>query len=429
MMTPKIFVLIDCNNFFVSCERVFRPDLEGKPVVVLSSNDGCAVARSNEAKTLGIPMGAPAFKYRQLFKDHGVVQFSANFELYGDISERILTLLTSVTPHIEAYSVDESFLDVSELNIADYGAWGRAVRQQILTQIGVPVSIGIAFSKTLAKLAADRAKKQPELAGVLNLTDRSHIEVEKYLAATPVGEVWGVGRKLAPRLRAEGALNALSLSRLPVPLAGSLMGIHGKQLVSELRGLSCLPLQTTHKVQQSIMRGRQFGEDTNQFYVIEAAIASLTARATSALRREGLLACSAGVFINTNRHKPGYITRGKAVHFTTPTADTGTVCSTLVTAFASVYNSHEFYHRANIFLYDFVPERAIQTDLFGDVNTTTTDRERRRMQAIDIVNARFGKDHVRYAAEDLSNRWQPKHALRSPRYTSKWEELPHVYLA
>jgi DNA polymerase V len=427
-MKQPVFALIDCDNFFVSCERIFRPDLEGKPVVVLSSNDGCAVARSNEAKALGIPMGAPAFKFRHLFQEQGVVQFSANFELYGDISDRITTLLASVTPHIEVYSVDESFLDLSELAISDYTAWATAVRGQILHHVGVPVSIGIAPSKTLAKLAADRAKKDLRLAGVLNLADTTQLERAAYLAATPVRDVWGVGWKLAPRLKAEGAHTALGVSRLSPAFAGQLMGIHGQQLVRELNGMSCLPLQREDKPQQSIMRGRQFGEDTGEFYVIEAAIASLTARAGHALRREGLLARSASVFVNTNRHKPGYVSRGQTVHFAAPTADTGLLCGALVHAFEEVFNPRERYHRANIFLNDFVPETALQTDLFGAVNPARADKSRSRMQTSDTINARFGQNHLRYAAENLSERWRPRRALSSPRYVSNWDELPNVFL-
>ncbi|MEK7153237.1 MAG: hypothetical protein AAB834_04775, partial [Patescibacteria group bacterium] len=200
----SVYALIDCNNFFVSCERIFRPDLEGKPVVVLSSGDGCAVARSNEAKRLGVPMGAPVFKHRQLFEKHNIIKFSANFELYGDISKRITALLTTITPRIEIYSVDESFLDLSELPIEDYAAWGRAIRNAIMRHIGVPVSIGIAPSKTLAKLAAEIAKQHDGYKGSFSFVDLEASRREAALQSMPIEEVWGIGRKLAPKIRAEG---------------------------------------------------------------------------------------------------------------------------------------------------------------------------------------------------------------------------------
>ncbi|PIZ62604.1 hypothetical protein COY17_02315, partial [Candidatus Saccharibacteria bacterium CG_4_10_14_0_2_um_filter_52_9] len=274
-----VFALIDCNNFFVSCERLFRPGLEGKPVVVLSSNDGCAISRSAEAKALGIPMAAPAFKYRQVFRDHGVVQFSANFELYGDISERITRILTAITPRTEVYSVDETFLDLSQLEITDYTAWARAVKNRLLKEVGIPVSIGIATTKTLAKLATALSKNDNVLNGVLDLTGLSEPDRQAYLLKTPVNEVWGIGWRLAPKLRAEGIYNALELSQMRPQHAKQLMGIHGRQLVAELNGQPCHKLEAFGRIRQTVMHGRMFGEDTSQFNVIEAAIASLTARA------------------------------------------------------------------------------------------------------------------------------------------------------
>jgi DNA polymerase V len=426
-MKQPVLALADCNNFFVSCERIFRPDLAHKPVVVLSSNDGCAVARSNEAKALGIPMGAPVFKYRQLFRDHQVVQFSANFELYGDISQRIVSLLTSITPRIEVYSVDESFLDLSELDIRDYAAWGREVRALILRNIGVPVSIGIAPSKTLCKLAADRVKKLPKLRGALDIMQAGP-ERDRYLADTPVHDIWGVGWRLTPKLRAEGVHTALDLRQFRPSQAGQLMGVHGRQMVAELNGTSCIPLERVGKPQQMINRGRQFGEDTNQFSVIEAAIASLTARAAAHLRREGQVARSATLTLRTNRHKPGYRADTKSVSFMTPTADTGTLCAALIASAEQAFSSHQYYHKADITLYDLSPASALQTDIFGAVDIAGADKAASRMAAIDTLNARFGKGHLIYAAEQLSQSWHPHHRLGSPRYTSSWDELPEAYV-
>lgn len=426
MSRTSVFALIDCNNFFVSCERVFRPDLEGKPVVVLSSNDGCAVARSNEAKALGIPMGAPAFQYRQLFRDHQVVLFSANFELYGNISKRITQILTQVTPRIEVYSVDESFLDLSELDIQDYAAWGKEVRNRILREIGVPVSIGIATSKTLAKLASEIAKQDTlnEHGGTVTFVGSQPEYLDASLASMPIHEIWGVGRKLAPRLRAEGVSNALSLKNMRPQYAQKIMGIHGRQMVSELNGVSCLPLEREHKIAQSIMRSRTFGEDTSEAYVLEAAIASLVAGAAFRLRNASLLARRIGIFANTNRHKPGYRRWNHELTLSTPTNDSGQIISSLVHLLQEFYTASQQYHRLGVFLYDFVPTDSLQTDLFGFVDTTTHDKSIARMQALDLINTRHGKGRIYYAAEDLSKTWQPKHQIRSPRYVSNWSELP-----
>ena len=420
----SVYALIDCNNFFASCERLFRPDLENRPVVVLSSNDGCVVARSNEAKALGIPMGAPAFKYRQLFKEQGVTQFSANFELYGDISERITRLLTGITPRTEVYSVDESFLDLSQLEIDDRQTWSRQLRNRVRREVGIPVSIGVATSKTLAKLGVERAKKAIELDGVLDLSAAPSDERQQYLCQTPIGDIWGVGRRLTPKLQAEGLYTALDLSRVRPRLAAQLMGVHGRQLVAELNGVSCHPLEPFSKVRQSVMHGRLFGTETRQFAVVEAAIASLGARSAFCLRREGLLARTAVVSLGTDRHKPGYQRISRVISFSTPTADTGRVTAQLTQAVLAGFNSHIWYHRADVALYDLVGERQLQTDFFDDMDVRSLRTAGSRMRAIDTLNGRYGKGTVRYAAEDLSRVWEPRHESRSPRYTTQWQELP-----
>ena len=425
----KIFALIDCNNFFVSCERIFRPDLEGKPVVVLSSNDGCAVARSNEAKALGIPMGAPAFQYRQLFRDKNVVQFSANFELYGNISKRITQILTEICPRIEVYSVDESFLDLSALELKDYTAWGRAVRARILLEIGVLVSIGIAPTKTLAKLASEIAKHDDEHGGTVSFIDCKPEVLNNVLVNTPVREVWGVGRKLAPKLQAEGIGNALALQKMRPQYAQKIMGIHGRQMISELNGASCFPLEQEHKLAKSIMRSRTFGEDTGELYVLEAAVASLAAQAAFRLRQAGLLARTIGVFANTNRHKLGYRRWSREIKLNQPMSDSGQIISLLVGKLPEIYSSSQNYHRLGVFLYDFVSAQALQTDLLGLVDTEKHDLAAARMQAVDRINERHGKNKIHYAAEDLAQTWQPKHHLRSPRYVSNLTELPEARIA
>ncbi len=422
------FALIDCDNFFVSCERLFRPALETQPVVVLSSNDGCVVSRSQEAKLLGIPMGAPAFQYREFFKVHGVVQCSANFELYGDISERIIHLLTGVTPLIEVYSVDESFLDLSTLNIADWESWGRAVRKRMLQEVGVPVSIGIAPTKTLAKLASERAKKTADLAGILDLSGPLK-QRSRYLLQTAIQNVWGIGRRLAPRLKAEGVHTALDLAELRPRYAQQLMGIHGRQLVAELNGQCCHPLEQFGRIRQSIMHGRMFGEDTHEFSIVEAAIASLTNKAATQLRTECLLARSAALYLSTNRHKPGYQRLVRSIRLHVPTADGGQITAQLVVALRSSFNRQSQYHRVNIMLYDFLNKDSLQSNLFDSASLEAIQSSTARLQAVDTLNKRYGHQTVHYATEDLSKAWQPKQALRSPRYTTNWQELPIVQAA
>jgi DNA polymerase V len=425
----KIYALIDCNNFFVSCERVFRPDLEGKPVAVLSSNDGCVVARSNETKKLGIPMGAPAFKFREIFEKHKVVRFSANFELYGDISKRITSLLTTITPRIEVYSVDESFLDITNLPIEDYEAWGREVRARILRYIGVPVSIGIAGSKTLAKLAAEIPKKYEGYKGAFSFVGLAPERRDAALQAMPVQDIWGVGWRLAPKLRAEGISSAYSLAHMRPQRAQQLMGVNGRKMVAELNGTACHGLTGEHDPAKSIMRSRTFGEDTNQLHVLEAAIATLGSQAAFKLRREELLARRIGVFANTNRHKPGYKRWVHEIRLDMPSNDSGVIISRLIQDLDEVFAGNHPYHRLGVFLYDFVPESSLQTDLLGAVDPAQHERSQSRMQAMDVINGKWGRGKIRYAAEDLSKIWQPKHQIRSPRYVSNWHELPEAFIS
>ena len=422
-MKQHVFALVDCNNFFVSCERIFRPDLEGKPVVVLSSNDGCAVARSNEAKALSIPMGAPAFKYRQLFKQEGVVQFSANFELYGDISKRITRILTELTPRTEIYSIDEAFLDLSELETTDYMHIGEVLRARILQEVGVPVSVGIAPTKTLAKLATEYAKQHPDTHGVVEVLPGDYLH-HTMLKRSKIEDVWGVGWRLGPKLRSEGVASAYDLANLHPRRAKQLMGVHGDQMVRELQGTSCIPLHTIGTKPKSIARTRTFGEDTADFYVIESAIASFVATATYRLRSSGQACTRAGVFLMTNRHKPGYKSWRKEIVFPIPTADTGQLISALVGLATKLFESGQHIHRAGIWLADFVPSEFLQTDLLGEVQPEEYDRAILRMESVDALNTRYGRGTVRFAAEELAQNWQPVHKLRSPRYTTDWAELP-----
>ncbi len=423
----KIYALVDCNNFFVSCERIFRPDLEGRPVVVLSSNDGCAVARSNEAKALGIPMGAPAFKYRDLFKQHGVVQFSANFELYADISRRITQLLTEFTPRTEIYSIDESFLDLSDLADKNYALQMQMLRRRIWHQVGMPVSIGIAPSKTLAKLASELAKKNPDLDGVLDLTSMTEQELSSIRTLLPVQDVWGVGWRSAPRLRALGIGTAQDLALISPRQARQILGgVKGEQTVRELQGQSCLALQKMDVVPKSIARTRTFGEDTDQLYVLEAAVASFTAQAAHRLRVSGQLTRRASLFLMTNRHKPNLMVWNREAVFRVPTADTGLIIQTLVGLLNEVYQPGAWYHRAGVWLHDFTTEKFLQTDLFGNLSIRQDNRTKNRMRSIDGINARFGRRTVWFAAEDLAKTWQPRRKLRSPHYTSEWCDLPYV---
>lgn len=424
-MSQPIYALVDCNNFFVSCLRVFRPDLENVPVVALSSNDGCVVARSNEARALNIPMGAPAFKWRDFFKQHKVIVFSGNFELYGDMSRRVTSILTTVTPRTELYSIDESFLDISQLPITDYTAWAREVQSKVKQWTGIPISIGIAPTKTLAKLASERGKRSTELDGVLDVYSNPAVR-QTYLEQTKLEDVWGVGRRLSPRLRGEGVGNAWQLSQMDPRHAQQMMGIQGRRMVSELNGLNCYELEKFGKPQQSISVTRTFGADTKAAHVLESAIATFTAKAAFRLRQGKQLARTAGIFIATNQHKPGYVMRSRKVDFDLPTADTGRIAEALMQQLKIIYNPQAEYHRAGVWLSSLGPQTNLQVDLLGTIDPKKHDKSQRSMQALDELNEKYGKRTVHYAAEDLGQDWQPRHQIAMPRFTTRWDELPTV---
>lgn len=426
-MTELLFALIDCNNFFVSCERVFRPDLEGKPVVVLSSNDGCVVARSNEARAIGIPMGAPAFKYKELFKKEGVIQFSANFELYGDMSRRITEILTSITPRLEVYSIDESFLDVSQLDINDYEAWGRQVRETVLKWTGVPTRVGIAPTKTLAKLASELTKSDPDRRGVQLIAPLDKDALQACLSKTPIESVWGIGWALAPKLRARGFNTAWDVASLSSAAARQCFGsVHGERLMRELSGQSCLPLEGIHQETKSISVTRTFGADTSEPHVVESALANFMAKAAVRMRRQNLTTQRISIFATTSRHKPGYRQWKLERKLSEPLLDTGKLINEALSMFGEFYEPGMMYHRAGVTLNSLRLQGALQTDLLGYVHPEESTKAKARLQAVDGLNKRFQKNVVRYATEDLATSWQPLRRLHSPHYTTSWQDLPKV---
>jgi DNA polymerase V len=300
------------------------------------------------------------------------------------------------------------------------------LRRRIWSQIGIPVSIGIAPTKTLAKLAGDRAKKDPALRGVQDLTTCSLLELAQERQRLPVEEVWGVGRRLAPKLRGEGIATADDLANLRPARARQLMSIKGEQTVRELCGQACLKLEGLKSLPKSIARTRTFGEDTSQLAAVEAAIASFAAQATFRLRASGQLTRRAGFFLMTNRHKPGFKVWSREVLFDPPTADSGRVMQALVAALKLIYERRQVYHRAGVWLHDFLPDNFMQIDLLGKVDLPRQDRSQARMQALDQLNGRYGRHSLYFAAEDLARQWQSKPQLRSPHYTSDWEDLPII---
>lgn len=415
-----IFALVDCNNFFVSCERVFRPDLWEKPVAVLSNNDGCIVARSNEVKAMGVPMGVPYFEVKDVLRKNNVTLFSGNFPLYGDFSQRVVRLLQDACPEVEVYSVDESFLDISSLPINDYEAWGKALREKIFACTGLPVSIGIAPSKTLAKAAADLVKKTDPARGAYSvLDDQKRIELLKWL---PIQDVWGVGWRTAPKLRGRGVKNGYDLSLVSDHWALTQLSIRGLKTVRELRGESCFAFEHNGEPQKSIARTRSFGHTVRNYYELEGAIATFAAQAAAKLRGQGELARGVMTYLRTSRHTE---TQHSGVHVTRlhpASGDTGAIINAALKSLAQVYDPDFGYKKAGVVLLDLHSQSARQLTFTDE--PAQIDKRAALMATVDTLNARFHGRLVRHASEHLeSTLWHSKRELRSPAYTTQWQEL------
>lgn len=420
----SLFALVDCNNFYASCERLFRPELVGKPVVVLSNNDGCVIARSAEAKALGIPMAAPAYQWEQRFRAAGVAVFSSNYALYGDLSARIMSTLESLAPRVEVYSIDEAFLDLT--GVADPQALCREIRARVQRWVGIPVSIGIARTKTLAKLANGVAKKQPQHGGVFHL-ERSPA-AEALLQATEVGDVWGIGPRHSQRLWARGVRTALDFVRLPRTWVRRELSVVGLCTQLELSGVSCLSLTRAAAPHKSLLCSRSFGQLVSELAHLREAVTSYAVRATEKLRREGAEASSVQVFLATPRHRENLPQHNglATVALGAATAHTPLIIEAALRALDQCFRSGFEYQKAGVMLLGLAPASSRQLSLL-DLSPEERERQRGLMSALDAVNRRFGRGTLRYAITTAPDRpWHMRQRRRSPRYTTNWEELLRV---
>ena len=418
-MRPAVFALVDCDEFYVSCERVFAPRLKGRPVVVLSNNDGCVISRSREAKEIGVAMGAPLFRVRALLEAHGAAVFSSNYELYGDMSRRVMQTLEEFAPRVEVYSIDEAFLDLSGFGEAELTGTGRDIRKQIMRWTGIPVCVGIAGTKTLAKLAARVAKRSTKAAGVVNLYGSPHLE--HALARTPVGDVWGVGPRLARRLKAVGVETALELREADDRRAGRLGGVCLRRVVHELRGVSCLPLARCPPPRQSVVCSRSFGRAVESLAELREAVSYHASRAGARLRRSRLAAGVLVVYITTGRFRAeGWYDNSVALALPAPTDYTPELIGHARRGVEMIYRAGCRFKKAGVMLLGLVPAAPAQPVMF---DATDRARARRLMQTLDHVNRRMGHRALRYAATGLRHDWRMLCAHRSPRRTTRWDEL------
>ena len=413
------FALADCNNFYVSCERVFNPTLEKQPIIILSNNDGCIISRSNEAKALGIPMGAPVFKYRDLIRRDQVRCFSSNYALYGDMSQRVMDSLRRLCPDIEIYSIDEAFLKLDHFSHYDLNAYLIDIRQKIKQWTGIPISIGLASSKTLAKVANFYAKRTIK-TGVCDL--RSVPLRDSLLKTLPIGEIWGIGRKLTEKLHHYSIKTAFDLQQANPKIMRRRFSVVIERIILELKGISCLDLESVAAKKQ-IMCSRSFRRPVTNLDDLSSALSRYTARAACKLREQESKTQAIYVFITTNKHKTSdrQYMKGLACSLMTATNDTRVLITAALDVLKQLYKTGFNYKKAGILLMDIIPSSQQSNDLFIQ---SISPRSAALMEVLDKTNKIFGSHTLFFAAEGCAQiSWAVRPEYRSPRYTTHWQEL------
>ena len=418
-----MFALADCNNFFASCERVFRPDLQGKPVIVLSNNDGCAIARSNEAKALGIKMGAPFFKIRDIVRRHNVAVFSGNMALYGDMSQRVRWVLEEFAPGIEVYSIDEAFLDLRGMKNIDFDAYAKRISAQCWKMTSIPVSVGIAPTKTLAKIASKLCKQYPKLRGGCYMHRPQ--DIEKVLRKFPIEDVWGIGRRTAPKLKARGVNTAYEFTQMPEGVVRMMLGIGGVRTWKELRGIPCLEFEDGFEAKQSICVSRSFSSEIYEVKELQEQIANFASAMASKLRKQQSVTSEMVVFAYTNRFREAVpqIHANTLVSFITPTAEERIIIAQAVSAAKTLFKQGFGYKKAGVIATKIVSEKHVMHSLFED--REAVEREHKITSALDAINAAFGKGTVKLAVQG-SGEIKSSSENQSPHYTTRWSDIPLV---
>jgi DNA polymerase V len=419
------FILADCNNFYVSCERLFNPRLEGKPVVVLSNNDGCVVARSQEAKKLGVQMGVPFFQIKDFCKIHKVHCLSSNYALYGDVSRRVMEILSDAAPEMQIYSIDEAFLKYpSTINHSEIEILCLELRRLVKRWTGIPISLGIGPTKTLAKVANDLAKKNRDY-GVYNLS-LSEIS-EPILQTYPIGDVWGIGRALNERLRRMGIYTAYDFQRMDPSIIRKEMGVVGERMLWELRGVSCLDMDTETDMapKKSISSSRSFGRIVTSPQELAEALATFVSRACVKLRRQNSCAKALLIYLESmvERGSPARHQNCTTISFAQPTSNTSQIITAAKQGLKRLYQSKARYKKCGIILLDLIPENCVVPDLFlGGIDP----KQKAVMQTIDAINSHFGKNTIFFGAMGTNPQWKMRNDHHSRHNTTNWARLPIV---
>lgn len=422
-MTNKIFALVDCNSFYVSCERVFDPVVRFKPVVVLSNNDGCAISRSNEAKAVGIAMGAPIFKCRDIVQQHDVKVFSANFVLYGDMSGRVMSVLSQFTPNMEIYSIDEAFLSLDGFEHLGLEPYARQIRAEVKKQTGIPTSVGVSPTKTLSKIANHYAKDHPETGGVFCLMDEG--TNGRILSQTPAGEVWGIGREKAQFLARHGIQTALQLKNAPDEWIKKHLTIVTLRTVWELRGTSCLSLEETVPDKKAIATTRTFGYEVTRLDEMQEAVAAYVSRSAEKLRRQRSVAGFLQVYVETNPFKNAPYYRNSAGASIYPlSADTPSLIEIAKRALKRIYKEGLRYKSCGVILSNLCSEANEQDYLFEEKYQGS--KRQRLMDVMDRYNRTTDSGKIFIASEGAGKPWFMRQAHRSRRFTTRWDELLEI---
>lgn len=415
-----MFALVDCNNFYASCERAFNPSWNGRPVVVLSNNDGCVIARSNEVKALGIKMGVPAYQIKNEIERHGIGVFSSNYTLYGDMSNRVMTLLSSYSPNVEVYSIDECFLNFSGFELYRLKEYGENIVRTVTKGTGIPVSMGIAPTKTLAKVANKFAKKYKGYKGVCVIdTEEKRIEA---LKRTEIGDVWGIGRRHAKRLEKFGVINAYDFTQMPGNWVRQQMTVVGERTWKELNGESCISLELAAPTKKQICTSRAFGEPLSHIEGLEEAVSSYASICAGKLRRQRSCAQALMVFIHTNNFRedlPQY-SRNCVIKLPVPTSDTPEIVHYALTALRNIYSKGYLFKKAGVILLDIVPGTAIQQNMFDKVDR---EKQNKLMQVADRLNSGFNRNSLSLAVQGGRREWKLKQERLSPCYTTKLNDI------
>ncbi|TXI09795.1 MAG: Y-family DNA polymerase [Polynucleobacter sp.] len=428
-MSQPLFALVDVNNFYVSCERVFAPKLEKVPMVVLSNNDGCAVARSAEVKALGVKMGAPWFQIKDLAKIHGIQAYSSNYTLYADMSQRVVDILKQFTSQLEVYSIDESFLRIDTVlqHHASPTALGLGIKERIKDWTGLPVCVGMGSSKTLAKFANHLAKKYSQWQGVCDLNTLSKSELHQWMSEVEVGEVWGIGHKLAKRLQVMGVKTVWDLVQVSPQAMRLHFGVVMERLCYELRGVSCLELEEVAPPKQQIIASRSFGKLVTSFEDLSESIATHTSRAAEKLRLQNSVAGAITIFIQTNRfmsREPQYA-QSIVLPLVTPTDDTLVLITAAMKGLEKIFKGGFRYKKAGVVLNLIADKPNLQPSLFDDPKSR--GQSAHLMKAIDEINTKFGQSILKPAATGTKKSWEMRSGNRSPNSTTHWNQLPIAY--